>query len=337
MACWLCGNSVHISEKPKTLVMNQLDLKSLCPTDGLTIEQAEKWQLKLDKYLAKNGKEPGAEYLKKMRYEIGMERARNKVMALAQGATKHLPKAYQNIADQYAASGIYDTEYAKEPQYGSFDALTNYLTAAHKKEQLVSLHCCDLVNAPIADASVDVIITDPPYPKEFLHTYRDLAVLANRVLKPGGSLLAMAGQSYLPDIMQLMDVEGDLHYHWTVSYLTPGGQSPQIWQRKVNTFWKPVLWYVKGKYERHWVGDVSKSNVNDNDKRFHFWGQSESGIKDLVDRFSRPGEVVLDPFLGGGTTGIVCKMYHRRFVGVEIDAQVFAQAQERIAAAEMER
>ncbi len=307
-----------------------LTLEHLGVADGLTVEQAARWQSKLDKYLAKHGKEPGADYLKKLRYEISMERARNKVLKLVQGGTRHLPKAYQTLAEQYVETGIYDAEYAKDPQVGTAQSLIDYLVAVHKKQNTVTLHCSDLLHAPIPEHSVDVIITDPPYPREFLHTYRDLAVLANRVLKPGGSLLAMAGQSYLPEIMQLMEVEGDLTYHWTVSYLTPGGQSPQIWQRKVNTFWKPVLWYVKGKYERHWVGDVSKSNVNDNDKRYHFWGQSESGMRDLVERFSRPGEVVLDPFLGGGTTGIVCRVLHRRFIGVEIDKQVFAQAKERL-------
>ncbi len=27
-------------------------------------------------------------------------------------------------------------------------------------------------------------------------------------------------------------------YHWTVAYLTPGGQAVQLWDRKVNAFWK---------------------------------------------------------------------------------------------------
>jgi 16S rRNA G966 N2-methylase RsmD len=302
--------------------------------EGLTAEQTDKWRSRLEKYIAKSGTAPSADYLKKMRYEISILCAQNKVHELARSGTKNLPKAYQKIAEQYALSGIYDAEYAKAPEKGSLDNLTQYLKDLHQNKEMVSLHLSDLVYADIPDASIDVIITDPPYPRQYLHTYRDLAVLANRVLKPGGSLLAMAGQSYLPEIMQLMAVEGELSYHWTISYLTPGGQSPQIWQRKVNTFWKPVLWYVKGKYERHWVGDVSKSNTNDNDKRFHFWGQSESGMKDLIERFSRPGETVLDPFLGGGTTGIVCKMYHRRFVGVEIEPEVFALAQQRIAESE---
>lgn len=53
----------------------------------------------------------------------------------------------------------------------------------------------------IADSSVDFIITDPPYPREYLPLYGNLRDVACRVLKPGGSLIVMCGQSYLPDVI----------------------------------------------------------------------------------------------------------------------------------------
>jgi DNA modification methylase len=171
--------------------------------------------------------------------------------------------------------------------------------------------------AQIENDSIDVIITDPPYPKEYLPLYEILAKEASRVLKPGGSLIVMTGQSYLPEILSLMTPH--IRYHWTVSYLTPGGQSAQIWHRKVNTFWKPLLWFVKGEYSGGWIGDVTKSAVNDNDKRFHNWGQSESGMVDIVERFSMPGQTILDPFLGGGTTAVVAVKLGRYFIGIDQD------------------
>jgi DNA methylase len=194
---------------------------------------------------------------------------------------------------------------------------------------------CDLKDADqeIGANSVDVIITDPPYPKDYVPLYEDLAKLAAHALKPGGSMLVMIGQSYLPEILSLMTPH--IGYHWIVSYLTPGGQSAQLWQRKVNTFWKPVLWFVKGEYAGEWVGDVAKSEVNDNDKRFHEWGQSESGMADLIDRFSRPGDLILDPFLGGGTTGVVALKMDRQFVGIDVDERAVETARERMAADEL--
>ena len=172
------------------------------------------------------------------------------------------------------------------------------------------------------DEPLDAIVTDPPYPQEYLQTWADLAAFAVRALKPGGSLIAMSGQSYLPDIFRMLDKQEGLTYRWTLAYLTPGGQAPHIYPRKVNTFWKPVLWFVKGELNpTETVGDVVRSDVNDNDKQHHHWGQSESGMADLIDRSTNPGDLICDPFLGGGTTGLVATDMGRRFIGSDIDAE----------------
>lgn len=179
--------------------------------------------------------------------------------------------------------------------------------------------------------SIDAIITDPPYSDEYLPLYEMLAQEALRLLKPGAPLLVMTGQSYLPQVLSRLTAY--MSYHWTLAYLTPGGQSPQIWPRKVNTFWKPVIWLVKGEHSGEWHGDVVRSDVNDNDKRFHEWGQSESGIGRLVEAFTQPGDLILDPFAGAGTTGVVAALSKRRFIGVDIDGEVVRLARARVAEA----
>ena len=176
--------------------------------------------------------------------------------------------------------------------------------------------------------SVDVILTDPPYAKAYLELYNDLAIKAADVLKPGGTLAVMVGQNYLPDIFKLMEVPG-LSYRWTVAYLTPGGQSPQIWPKKINTFWKPVLLYTKDpEDEMRWIGDVSRSGGNDKDH--HKWGQSVSGMIDLIDRLSNPGDLVLDPFMGAGTTGIAAIERGRKFIGIDLSEEAVTEARHRM-------
>lgn len=173
----------------------------------------------------------------------------------------------------------------------------------------------------VEESSVDVIITDPPYSKEYLDCFSFLARFAFKALKPGKPLLVMVGQSYLPEVFRLLCEQ--MTYHWILAYLTPGGQSPQVWPRKINTFWKPVIWLTKGKYEgEDWHGDVFNSDVNDNDKRFHHWGQSESGVSRLVEAFSKPDDMVCDPFVGGGTTAVVAIRLGRKFIGSDIDENV---------------
>ena len=190
-----------------------------------------------------------------------------------------------------------------------------------------TLYHADIANGlpDIADGSVDVIITDPPYPAEYLDCYEHLSDVAARVLKSGGLCLAMAGQSYLPDVMRLLG--GALNYHWTLAYLTPGQSGPQ-WARHINTFWKPVLVFVKGEFDGAWSGDVVKSDAND--KRFHDWGQSESGMARLVEKYSEPGATVLDPFVGGGATAIAALSHGRRFIGSDIEDEQLTATLRRI-------
>ena len=183
------------------------------------------------------------------------------------------------------------------------------------QDELVTLYHGDFREVlPSLDIQVPLIVTDPPYPKEFIPLYGDLARLAKDTLTEGGSLLAMCGQSYLPEIIQLMTPH--LKYQWTISYLTPGAHL-QVWQRKVMTGWKPVLWFVAGDYNGKWTYDVAKSQADD--KRFHHWGQSTSGMIDLLLRSSNEGDTVLDPFAGGGATLKACKMLGLPSIGIELE------------------
>lgn len=56
---------------------------------------------------------------------------------------------------------------------------------------------------------------------------------------------------------------------------------------------------------------------------------------ELFERFilasSNEGDIVLDPFMGSGTTGVACKNHNREFIGVEKDEKYFELAKERIA------
>ena len=45
---------------------------------------------------------------------------------------------------------------------------------------------------------------------------------------------------------------------------------------------------------------------------------------------TNPGDTVLDPYMGSGTTGVVCARLGRSFIGIERDPDYFAIAQARI-------
>jgi hypothetical protein len=136
-------------------------------------------------------------------------------------------------------------------------------------------------------------------------------------LKPGGSLFCMTGQAHLPKVMAALGKH--LKYNWTVAHKMHANTT--VWPRGVYAAWKPFLHYIKGdKYTGPMFHDVIEDTGPD-DKQYHEWGQAEDGFLKLMSPLVRPGQVVLDPFLGGGTTGVAALKLGARFIGVDIAAR----------------
>lgn len=88
----------------------------------------------------------------------------------------------------------------------------------------------------------------------------------------------------------------------------------------IRCHWKPMLWYVKG--TRVDVSNVVSDVVTgDREKQYHDWQQSESEAGYWIDKLCPKDGLVVDPFFGGGTTGVAATRLNRRWVGFEIDEQ----------------
>ncbi len=229
------------------------------------------------------------------------------------------PGRFGKLCHDMDRTGRVDAAHKELRCYRRKDADAAALEAAKeraKSQNTIDIRQCGVTELDwIEDESVDAIITDPPYPEEFLPLFTDLSRAAARILKPGGSAFVMSGQTFLPEVIARLGEA--LTYHWQFSYRMPGPQCA-VHAAKVNNVWKPVFWFSKGEPTLEWVQDEFESGAREKDD--HHWRQSESGMTDLVERLTRPNDLVCDPFLGGGTTAVVCRALSRRFVGSDIDA-----------------
>jgi len=73
-----------------------------------------------------------------------------------------------------------------------------------------------------------------------------------------------------------------------------------------------------------------------NAKRVHPTQKPLTLMKRIILDYTRPGDLILDPFMGSGTTGVACLQTGRRFIGIEIDPNYYALAQRRIAEAQQQ-
>lgn len=194
------------------------------------------------------------------------------------------------------------------------------------------LYNCSIQNAPIESGSVDCIVTDPPYIWGKIHVFKTLAQMGEKWLKPGGGMFVMVGHVWLPEVFDLMSSSG-LEFHWMLCWRMEGGGGKNLAKgRNVVIGWKPILWYQKGRNQLRAFSDVVSTFGQDHidGQAVHHWGQSVNGFEALVKRVSKVGDLVCDPFVGGGTTAIAALRSNRRFVGVDISKDAIETTKSRI-------
>jgi site-specific DNA-methyltransferase (adenine-specific) len=79
-----------------------------------------------------------------------------------------------------------------------------------------------------------------------------------------------------------------------------------------------------------WQGMLQQAGVK-KEKRVHPTQKPVGVMAWILEHYSKEGETILDPFMGSGTTGVACKKLNRDFIGIELDADYFKIASDRIA------
>lgn len=212
------------------------------------------------------------------------------------------------------------------------------------------------VLATLAADSVDLILTDPPYnvsrrngrdnttagrlPRKdgtFRKVRNNFGAWdwdwqpgpflseAVRVLRPGGSLIAFTSEFVLADYL----TSGLDHRHlsfWRKTNPVPAftknyvrAVEMLIWQTKGGKWTFNAGGYTPNVFE---VAGVSGfSTVNNGEARVHPTQKPLRLIERLVEIHSNPGDLIVDPFMGSGTTLEAAKKHGRRCIGVELDEE----------------
>lgn len=226
----------------------------------------------------------------------------------------------------------------------------------------VQLHCGDCLEVMkgMADGSVDAVVTDPPYGIGTPHRVtladckgkrrlvgHNFGVFDEGSVSPKGWLPAVVGvlnssgvivsfyNSLRADLLCGADVVGlevVQDFHWCKS-------NPPVPMRSVGFSWGTESGYVfrrLGCKHRHNDGAGISPNwiiasAYERGRHVHPTQKPLSVVRWLVDHWSFPGQIIFDPFMGSGTTGVACIQTGRRFIGIEIDEGYFKIAQQRIA------
>jgi site-specific DNA-methyltransferase (adenine-specific) len=205
---------------------------------------------------------------------------------------------------------------------------------------------------------VDAIITDPPYnvsrdyqlgfsnmgragmnygewdynfdQKKWIKDVADL-------VKPGGCMIIFNDWKNLGDISKQLEKCGFIIKD--IIRWVKRNPMPRNVERRYVTDCEFAVWAVKE--GKPWTFNkpkdvgylkpiVETGIVPGGKKRLHPTQKHLEVFEQLILIHTNENDVVFDPFLGSGTTGVACKKYNRNFIGAEIDKKYYDIAVERI-------
>jgi site-specific DNA-methyltransferase (adenine-specific) len=216
-------------------------------------------------------------------------------------------------------------------------------------------------------ASVDLLVADPPYNlgknygnnhdlkawdeyQAFTRAWLNEAV---RLLKPTGSLYVFMGVRFISQLFLMLEKEFALNFNgWITWHYTQGmgrkqGFSPRhediLYFTKTQNFtFNLDDIRIPQKYYRERnnmagtnPGDVwefSHVHYCSAEREAHPTQKPEALLERIIKASSNPGDMVLDPFVGSGTTCKVAHVLDRRWLGIDINPEFIEMSQRRVEA-----
>ena len=203
---------------------------------------------------------------------------------------------------------------------------------------------CFLVLQKIGEKSVDYVLTSPPYNRKRNDKYTDyddriddyytfLTSITDILLEKTKKYVFMNLQANYyndEDIYKYIGHYADKIQNiiiWEKSNPTPaaGNSITNAYEYIIvlgDSSLKSNTTYTKN----HITSNVCKNPYN----KVHKAVMNEEISDWIIEKFTQEKEIVLDPFMGTGTTGVSCKKYKRGFIGIEKSQEYFDIALKRV-------
>ena len=222
--------------------------------------------------------------------------------------------------------------------------------------KLIHGDCMDVM-CKMEDNSIDLIVTDPPYKttargnagnsggmlqkdinkKGQVFTFNNISMTDYmpelfRILKQGSHLYIMTNHV---NLYEMLTVAQDVGFRFIKSLIWNKGN--KIMGQAYMSQFEYILFFRKGKFKRInncGTADIldvpNRKTKSEDGKNLHDTEKPIALMEILIGNSSDENDLVLDPFMGIGSTGIACKNLHRKFIGIELDENYFNVAKERI-------
>jgi DNA modification methylase len=175
---------------------------------------------------------------------------------------------------------------------------------------------------------VDLVLTDPPYGLNFLYlSYDDKKDNLKQLIKTTiPKLKKVSDRIYILCGITQINLYPEPSWICSITWNTTGSFGKYGYSQ-----WTPILCYgddIKGfgSINGYIKSDLFSINGGGGvgfqrtaTERGHTCPKPENMMRLIVNRFSKPINTILDPFMGSGTTLVAAKQLHRQAIGIEIE------------------
>ncbi len=202
--------------------------------------------------------------------------------------------------------------------------------------KIIQGDCLELIKL-IPDNSIDVVFTDPPYGlnKDDIKGDADLSLFysilpeCERVLKKDSFFITFFSTKFLPQLFK----NNPFNYFWQIVLFCPEGmvKSPIGWTKFMSCFiFKKGNPKIICRNKDIFIDTPGKMVEPDEGYINHPTPKPKHFVREILKMFTKENDLVLDPFIGSGSTAIACLQLNRRFIGFEIDERYCEIAVNRI-------
>ena len=201
---------------------------------------------------------------------------------------------------------------------------------------------CLLGIIKIPDGSIDLVITDPPYGDNVGYGRNNKEILNNesvdinykiipelyRVLKDNTCCYLFTNYVFLNDILNFIKKDTNFKYRQLITMVKNNFGMGYGFRNQ--TEFCIVLEKGKPTYNLNNFSNYYKIKHINHTIDTHPHIKDYILIQKMIKHSSKEGDIVLDPFLGSGTTAISCKQLKRSYIGFELDTKYYALIQKKL-------
>lgn len=186
--------------------------------------------------------------------------------------------------------------------------------------ELIHGDCLEIMKT-MADKSVDVCVTDPPYGINLAHWDKKAMGLnfINEIFRVSKNQIIFGGNYF-----DLPKTESYIVWY-KQPFIKHQAQAELIW-----TSFKFKMKVFHYRYAGNCEGYPDNLKVDYKKKSVHPAQKPVELMKHLIEAYTKDGDIIFDPFMGSGSTGVACKNLNRKFIGIEKDEKYFQIARERL-------